>query len=54
VIGLVVILPLIGSGPLWPQAVESTAQVCRKNWLHNILFVNNFQSPTKLVSLTKE
>ncbi|RWS27315.1 nose resistant to fluoxetine protein 6-like protein [Leptotrombidium deliense] len=51
IIGIVFILPLLGSGPLWPQSVENTAQVCRNNFWENILFVNNFQKPNKLCLL---
>ncbi|RWS07993.1 nose resistant to fluoxetine protein 6-like isoform X1, partial [Dinothrombium tinctorium] len=51
VISLVLILPLLGSGPLWPQSVENTARVCRENWWANILFVNNFQTPNELCLL---
>ncbi|KAI1303723.1 Nose resistant to fluoxetine protein 6 [Halotydeus destructor] len=40
-IGLAMILPLLGSGPLWPKAVESTAATCRQSWWTNLLFVNN-------------
>uniref|UniRef100_T1KGM3 Acyltransferase 3 domain-containing protein n=2 Tax=Tetranychus urticae TaxID=32264 RepID=T1KGM3_TETUR len=50
-IGLVLIMPLIGSGPLWPQAVENTAKLCRQNWWTNILFLNNFLPPDQLCLL---
>ncbi|XP_074593824.1 nose resistant to fluoxetine protein 6-like isoform X2 [Brevipalpus obovatus] len=51
IIGLVLVMPLFGSGPLWPQAVENTADLCRQNWWTNILFVNNFLPPDKLCLL---
>lgn len=47
-IGLAIVLPLIGSGPMWPQAVESTAKLCRESWWYNILFINNFQKSDEL------
>ena len=28
-IGIAIVLPLVGSGPLWPLSVESTATMCR-------------------------
>lgn len=41
----------MGSGPLWPQAVENMAHICHQNWWLNIFFLNNFQSPNNLVSI---
>ncbi|UYV72811.1 hypothetical protein LAZ67_10000855 [Cordylochernes scorpioides] len=39
--GAVLLLPLLGSGPLWRETVEPMAQGCRSyGWL-NLLFVNN-------------
>jgi hypothetical protein len=51
-IAIVLVLPLTGSGPLWPQAVENSAAVCRQSWWHNLLFINNFQKPDDVVSYT--
>ena len=53
VIACTLILPLFGSGPLWPEAVKSTAAVCRKSWYYNLLFINNFQKPDEVVSAAK-
>jgi len=50
-IGLALILPIFGSGPLWPLSVDNTAQVCRKSWLYNIFFINNFQKPDDMCLL---
>lgn len=50
VIACTLILPLFGSGPLWPESVKSTAAVCRKSWFYNLLFINNFQKPDEVVS----
>ncbi|KAF8794140.1 Nose resistant to fluoxetine protein 6 like protein [Argiope bruennichi] len=34
----------MGSGPLWP--VYTTNPVCKDNWWWNLLFINNFLSPS--------
>lgn len=34
--------PLIGSGPLYKQGSEYVLENCSKNWLRNILLVNNW------------
>ena len=47
-IGLAIILPLIGDGPLWTTAVESAATTCRKTWWTNLAFVNNFLDSDKV------
>jgi len=50
-VGIAIILPLIGSGPLWLQAVENTAERCRESWWANMFFVNNFQVPDQMCLL---
>lgn len=50
-IGLALILPLMGSGPLWPLSVETTAAQCRSSWLYNIFFFNNFQKSDQMCML---
>lgn len=47
-IGIAIVLPVIGSGPLWPAAVESAADTCRNSWWTNLLFVNNFLDADKV------
>ncbi|CAN8019159.1 unnamed protein product [Ixodes persulcatus] len=40
------LLPVIGSGPMWKETMDTVASNCRTNWWLNILFVNNlFVSP---------
>lgn len=34
------LLPLVGSGPLWPQ-VQPMGEACTRTWWTNLLFVNN-------------
>ncbi|XP_077506101.1 nose resistant to fluoxetine protein 6-like [Amblyomma americanum] len=36
-----ILLPVIGSGPMWKETMESVAQNCHDNWWLNVLFVNN-------------
>ncbi|XP_032689160.1 nose resistant to fluoxetine protein 6-like, partial [Odontomachus brunneus] len=41
------ILPLCGSGPYWYLVVEQFAY-CSKNWWKNLLYVNNYLTPSEL------
>ncbi|XP_013785865.1 nose resistant to fluoxetine protein 6-like [Limulus polyphemus] len=45
VISLMFILPLISSGPLWNNAVESQIQRCRNTWWANMFYFSNFLNP---------
>jgi hypothetical protein len=36
------ILPLIGSGPMWNLVVTSHAELCKKSWWQNLLFIQNW------------
>ncbi|XP_025992851.1 O-acyltransferase like protein [Solenopsis invicta] len=36
------IMPYIGSGPQWPLVVTSHAEVCKKTWWRNFLFIHNY------------
>ncbi|XP_066252059.1 nose resistant to fluoxetine protein 6-like [Euwallacea similis] len=36
------ILPLMGSGPLWPIVVNHHSNLCRKNMWRNFLFIHNY------------
>jgi len=51
VIGLTILAPLTGSGPLWIQAVVKEAGKCRTSWWRNLLFINNFQLPDQICLL---
>ncbi|XP_048486355.1 nose resistant to fluoxetine protein 6 [Plutella xylostella] len=37
-----VVLPYLGSGPLWPLAVRNESDMCRKNWWLNLLMLSNY------------
>ncbi|CAH0387105.1 unnamed protein product [Bemisia tabaci] len=39
------ILPSLGTGPFWKSFIEPEVEFCRKNWLLNIMFVNNYVLP---------
>lgn len=36
------ILPHLGSGPMWNLVVTSHADICKKNWWRNLLFLQNW------------
>jgi len=36
------VLPLLGSGPMWNLVVTSHAEICKKYWWRNMLFVQNW------------
>ncbi|CAN7937042.1 unnamed protein product, partial [Ixodes hexagonus] len=36
-----ILLPIIGSGPMWKETMDTVASNCKSNWWLNILFVNN-------------
>jgi peptidoglycan/LPS O-acetylase OafA/YrhL len=36
------ILPLLGSGPMWNLVVTSHAEICKKSWWRNLLFIQNW------------
>lgn len=40
----------IGSGPLWNEKVGSEVERCHESWWTNILYINNYIKPQKLVS----
>ncbi|XP_077549948.1 nose resistant to fluoxetine protein 6-like [Haemaphysalis longicornis] len=42
-----ILLPVIGSGPMWKETMDAVAQNCHDNWWLNVLFVNNlFVAPS--------
>ena len=45
------ILPWVGTGPLWNQAVKQNSDVCKNTWWRNLLFIHNHFG-TNIVSLT--
>ncbi|KAG5323880.1 NRF6 protein, partial [Acromyrmex heyeri] len=36
------IMPYIGSGPQWPLVVTNHAEICKKTWWRNFLFIHNY------------
>ncbi|GBP56370.1 Nose resistant to fluoxetine protein 6 [Eumeta japonica] len=36
------LMPWIGRGPLWPQVVTHHADICKRTWWRNLLFVHNY------------
>ncbi|XP_061386381.1 nose resistant to fluoxetine protein 6-like, partial [Musca vetustissima] len=36
------ILPMLGSGPQWNLVVGHHADICKKNWWRNLLFIHNY------------
>jgi hypothetical protein len=32
----------IGSGPAWNKFVEQPTEACKKNWIWNVLYLNNY------------
>lgn len=36
------IMPHLGDGPLWPHKIWKEAEICKKYWWTNILFINSF------------
>lgn len=47
-VGAAIILPALGSGPFWPESAGSVDLACRKNWLFNLSYTNNFVHTDKL------
>lgn len=41
-IGLIIILPLFGRGPIWHETVGYQAHKCEQNWWQSLFFVANF------------
>ncbi|XP_070515627.1 nose resistant to fluoxetine protein 6 isoform X2 [Cardiocondyla obscurior] len=36
------IMPYIGSGPQWPLVVTNHAEICKRTWWRNFLFIHNY------------
>ncbi|XP_015789027.1 nose resistant to fluoxetine protein 6-like [Tetranychus urticae] len=41
-IGIALILPSLGQGPLWKETVNPVAEPCYSTWWTNLLYINNF------------
>ena len=33
-------LKLVG-GPLWPEVIQTSVEMCNKHWYTNLLYINN-------------
>jgi hypothetical protein len=36
------ILPMLGSGPLWPMLISDQSDICRRTWWRNFLMIHNW------------
>lgn len=53
VISFIVVMPALGSGPIWKREMTWQSEGCQKNWWTNLLFINNWVEPVdEMVSLT--
>lgn len=50
VIILTLLLPLVSSGPLWGETIDTFVENCQENWWINLLYLHNFISVDKIVS----
>ncbi|XP_023240699.1 nose resistant to fluoxetine protein 6-like [Centruroides sculpturatus] len=41
-IGISMLIPMFGSGPLWKEVMNPHVENCKNNWWTNLLFINNF------------
>lgn len=44
------LLPHLGSGPLWPTKIDREVERCVDNWWANLLYVNNYVNTSAMVS----
>ena len=51
VIGIAVVWPIVGSGPIWKETLDVMTVNCRNNWFPTIAFFSNFEKPAEMVSL---
>lgn len=49
-IGILIVWPLVGSGPIWSETIGYFANQCRINWIPTILFFSNFEKYENMVS----
>jgi len=47
------IMPYIGSGPQWPLVVTNHAEICKRTWWRNFLFIHNYFGFENMVSKTR-
>lgn len=46
---LFILLPTLGSGPLWFEVVTTPAENCRQYWWSNLLYFGNYMTFSKMV-----
>jgi len=47
---LVFFLPYFGSGPIWTETIQPIVNGCEKNWWINLIYMQAFLNPEKIVS----
>lgn len=47
------IMPHIGSGPQWPLVVTNHAEICKRTWWRNFLFIHNYFGFENMVGKTR-
>ncbi len=48
---LLMVMPVIDSGPLWPSSLKPPVENCQAMWWTNMLYVSNFVNPRLMVSM---
>lgn len=43
------IFPELGQGPQWSVVVDKHAEICKKNWWRNFLFIHNYYGFSEMV-----
>lgn len=52
IIGISLLIPMFGSGPLWREVMDPHVDNCKSNWWTNLLFVNNFVNKPQATCFT--
>lgn len=47
-IGIAIIWPVTGSGPIWTETLTFFSNNCRQNWLATLFFYSNFKQPDEM------
>lgn len=50
-IGIAILFPMIGYGPLWAETTDAIARPCYEQWWANLLYVNNFVTKNREMCL---
>ncbi|XP_029832846.2 nose resistant to fluoxetine protein 6 [Ixodes scapularis] len=51
VVGVFLLLPLVGSGPLWKETMDPLLENCMQSWWTNLLYVSNYLPYDKMCLL---